>query len=96
MRPPRHFPSQFSSNPSFATASAKVLPNPAAMQPVVGGANAPPPVLHVFTNQPWNPGHLAVLGSKMLRLREEADRCAQLFSNICTGYNPSWGILKYY
>lgn len=48
-------PSPLYSNPSFATASAtppatsaNILPNPAAMQPVVGGANAPPPVLHIY------------------------------------------------
>lgn len=27
----------------------------------------------------------------MTRLREDAEKCAQLFSNICTGYNPNWG-----
>lgn len=97
---PRYAPrSPLSSNPSFATpsatspatASADVLPNPTVMQPVAGGPNALPPVLHVFTNQPWNPGNLVVWGSKMPRLREDADQCTQLFSNICTGYNPSWG-----
>lgn len=103
--PPYAPPSRLSSNPSFATASAtppatasaNVLPNPAAIQPVVGGANAPPPVLHVFTNQLWNPGDLAVWGSKMPTLRKDVDWCAKLFSNICTGYNTPWrDTLKYY
>lgn len=49
------------------------------MQPAVGGDSAPPPVLHVFTDQPRNPGDLAVWGSKMPRLREYVGQCAQLF-----------------
>lgn len=62
---------------------SNVLPKPAAMQPGVAG-KAPLPVLHVFTNQPWNPSDLALWGSKMPRLREDDEKCAQLFSNICT------------
>lgn len=27
----------------------------------------------------------------MPRFREDANRCAQFFSNICTAYKPSWG-----
>ena len=54
------------------------------------GAAAPVPVLHVYTQQPWNPEDLALWGSKMPRLQEDAERCAQLFSNICTGHNPSY------
>lgn len=47
-----------------------VLPNPAAMQP---GGGRVPPVLHGFTNQPWNPRDSASWGSKMPRLREDAE-----------------------
>ena len=68
-----------------------VLTNPAALQPGgKGGASPPPPVLRVFTNQPWHPGHLALWGGEMQRLRKDAGRCVQLFSSICTGHNPNW------
>ena len=49
------------------------------------------PVLHVYTTQPWNASDLALLGSKMPRLREDAEKCAQLFSNVCAGCRPNWG-----
>lgn len=44
----------------------------------------------VDTHHPWNPGDLVMWGNQMPRLREDAGRCAPLFSIICSVYDPSW------
>lgn len=64
------------------------VPKPAARQP---GWQVEP---HLYcTYLLTNLGILvtALWGSKMLRLREDAEKCTQLFSNTCPGYNPSCG-----
>ena len=67
------------------------IPNPRA------GPGAPPDgpaVTAVMRHKPWKQGDLIMWQSKMPRLRDDADGCAQMLAGIVTEYTPNWSDMK--
>jgi len=67
------------------------IPNPRA------GPGAPPEVpatQAVVRHEPWKQGDLVAWQAKMPRLRDDAEKCAQLLSGIITDYFPNWNDVR--
>ena len=67
------------------------IPNPRA------GPGAPaevPAVTAIMRHEPWKQGDLVAWQSKMPRLCDDAEKCAQLLWGIVTDYTPNWNGMK--
>ncbi|KAM9590820.1 uncharacterized protein ACIBXB_005876 [Morphnus guianensis] len=67
------------------------IPNPRA------GPGAPaevPAVTAIMRHEPWKQGDLVAWQSKMPRLHDDAEKCAQLLSGIVTDYTPNWNDMR--
>jgi len=67
------------------------IPNPRARP---GAPPEVPTIQAMVRHEPWKQGDLVAWQAKMPRLRDDAEKCAQLLSVITTDYFPNWNDVR--